>query len=219
MRTAAHFQNLVTLLATKHDVDLTQPDAYLHLRLARHGHLVIERRGVHRIGVTNYVPVAHDLTPDPAVVFFTGYRPTEAGGGLWAPMEVNQVFGGWALYAELDDRGWVVLHDPVAQAELAAECEQVFARNLARHGWLRWGQRSQAAIQLASQLVGKTAEMQPEMHEGQWPQPTAGEPSPETLEEWIDGDGACAATDGCWVELDGVCPHGHPSWLLRLGLI
>ena len=35
---------------------------------------------------------------------------------------------------------------------------------------------------------------------------------------WIC-DGVCEATDGCIVEPDGICPHGHPSWLLRIGII
>ena len=53
----------------------------------------------------------------------------------------------------------------------------------------------------------------------QWPEPTEEEPDLETLEEWLWEDGGCEASDGCWVEGDGICPHGHPSWLLRLGLI
>lgn len=43
-------------------------------------------------------------------------------------------------------------------------------------------------------------------------------PDLATLMEW-EAEGGCEATDGCWVESDGVCPHGHPSWLLALGLI
>ena len=43
-------------------------------------------------------------------------------------------------------------------------------------------------------------------------------PDFETLEEW-DMDGVAEATDGCRVEPDGVCEHGHPSWLLALGMI
>lgn len=31
--------------------------------------------------------------------------------------------------------------------------------------------------------------------------------------------GGCEATDGCWVEPDGVCEHGHPSWLVWLELL
>jgi hypothetical protein len=51
-----------------------------------------------------------------------------------------------------------------------------------------------------------------------WPEPTMPEPTGDDLEEWADECG-CMATDGCWVEPDGTCPHGHPSWLLKLGLI
>ena len=43
-------------------------------------------------------------------------------------------------------------------------------------------------------------------------------PSEEQIEEWVF-DSVCEATDGCTVEPDGICPHGHPSWLLALGLI
>jgi hypothetical protein len=43
-------------------------------------------------------------------------------------------------------------------------------------------------------------------------------PSIEQLEEWLSESGA-EATDGCWVEPDGFCEHGHQSWLVRLGLI
>lgn len=32
-------------------------------------------------------------------------------------------------------------------------------------------------------------------------------------------EGGCEATDGCWVEPDGWCPHGHVSWLVYLGMI
>lgn len=43
-------------------------------------------------------------------------------------------------------------------------------------------------------------------------------PDPETLMAW-EAEGFCEATDGCVVEPDGECPHGHQSWLLELGLI
>ena len=47
---------------------------------------------------------------------------------------------------------------------------------------------------------------------------TMNEPTLEELQEYIDKDG-CFATDGCWVEPDGYCPHGNPSWLRHLGFI
>ena len=45
------------------------------------------------------------------------------------------------------------------------------------------------------------------------PKPTSGQ-----LELWMF-DGVCNATDGCQVEPDGFCPHGHVSWLLALGVV
>lgn len=51
-----------------------------------------------------------------------------------------------------------------------------------------------------------------------WPTPTAPIPSAEAMMEAL-ADGTCEATDGCIVEPDGICEHGHPSWLLRLGLV
>jgi hypothetical protein len=45
-------------------------------------------------------------------------------------------------------------------------------------------------------------------------------PDIQTLIEW-EAEGGCEAACpyGCWVEPDGHCPHGNPSWLLKLGLI
>lgn len=48
--------------------------------------------------------------------------------------------------------------------------------------------------------------------------PTMEQPSMEQLDEWLE-EGGCYAIDGCWVESDGTCPHGAPSWLLYLNLI
>jgi hypothetical protein len=51
-----------------------------------------------------------------------------------------------------------------------------------------------------------------------WPKPTQETPDLETIRDWVY-DSVCEATDGCIVEPDGVCPHGHPSWLLKMGII
>ena len=42
----------------------------------------------------------------------------------------------------------------------------------------------------------------------------------ETLIAW-EAQGGCEAAcpHHCWVEPDGTCTHGNPSWLLKLGLI
>lgn len=52
-----------------------------------------------------------------------------------------------------------------------------------------------------------------------WPEPTTETPNMDTLEEWVYDIETPEATDGCPIEPDGVCEHGHPSWLIRLGLI
>ena len=49
--------------------------------------------------------------------------------------------------------------------------------------------------------------------------PTTDEPTVEQLVEWADVDGGCEVTDGCWVEADGECDHGHVSWQRYWGLI
>ena len=51
-----------------------------------------------------------------------------------------------------------------------------------------------------------------------WPEPSVPEPDFITLAGFLF-EAAADATDGCLVEPDAVCRHGHPSWLLRLGVI
>jgi len=43
-------------------------------------------------------------------------------------------------------------------------------------------------------------------------------PDIEQLQMW-DEEGGCETPDGCWVEPDGTCEHGHKSWLLIMGMI
>jgi hypothetical protein len=56
------------------------------------------------------------------------------------------------------------------------------------------------------------------MREEAWPEPTSTRPDTEDLAVMV-AEGECETTDGCIVEPDGVCEHGHPSWLLYYGLI
>lgn len=51
-----------------------------------------------------------------------------------------------------------------------------------------------------------------------WPKPTVKQPTISQMEQW-SYNGYCLATDGCKVEEDGICAHGHPSWMLRFGII
>lgn len=43
-------------------------------------------------------------------------------------------------------------------------------------------------------------------------------PSIKTLEKW-SSDCGCKTIDGCWVEPDGECEHGYPSWLIAMRII
>lgn len=52
-----------------------------------------------------------------------------------------------------------------------------------------------------------------------WPAPKMEQPSDAELEEMVM-DGVATTTDGCdGLEPDGWCEHGHPSWLIALGLM
>jgi len=55
-------------------------------------------------------------------------------------------------------------------------------------------------------------------HTAKWPEPLDEPPEIDQLEEW-GNDGVVEATDGCRVEPDGICEHGHPSWFLYMGII
>jgi hypothetical protein len=48
--------------------------------------------------------------------------------------------------------------------------------------------------------------------------PTDPRPTMEML-NYMVFDGVAQATDGCNVEPDGTCEHGHESWLMVLGFI
>lgn len=48
--------------------------------------------------------------------------------------------------------------------------------------------------------------------------PTDEVPSLEQVEQWLF-DGVAEATDGCTVEPDGHCEHGHSAWTLVMGIV
>ncbi len=58
----------------------------------------------------------------------------------------------------------------------------------------------------------------PRLTTSQSPEPTTDQPSDEELRDMLLA-GTCPATDGCPVEPDGTCPHGHPAWPRRLSLL
>lgn len=76
----------------------------------------------------------------------------------------------------------------------------------------------ETAVRIEALLQEALHDLRQAMGVSIWPEPTVAEPTLEALEEWCM-DTLCEATDGCVVEHDGRCPHGHPSWFLRLGMI
>jgi len=71
-------------------------------------------------------------------------------------------------------------------------------------------------FQMRQQVDECIHHLQPLLQQKAWPEPTSYLPSEGMLWQWFFEDSGCQATDGCWVEDDGVCPHGYPSWLLWL---
>ncbi|MDH3662242.1 MAG: hypothetical protein OEU92_19810 [Alphaproteobacteria bacterium] len=54
---------------------------------------------------------------------------------------------------------------------------------------------------------------------GSYPSPTVDEPGDDDIVAMLTDQIETEATDGCHVDPDGVCPHGHPSWLVVLKLV
>lgn len=125
--------------------------------------------------------------------------------GEWIPLELGKGES-HEVYGTADaNTGYPVIFDVERQLGAALFCD-AWALRFLEEGFL-------ASAAKHYPLRSKPAQRP------QWPQPTVPAPSLEQIEEWAWEDGGCEATDACWVEVDGVCPHGHPSWLLRLGLV
>jgi hypothetical protein len=232
MYTTPRLQAVITALAQRHGMELSRTGAYLRLQQPGSGHLVLENIGAGRVSLTNYVPVSGDLLADPEVVLYTDYQAHEGAAQVWTPLEITQFFRGWRLAAELDAHGALLVHDPVLQAELADFCERVLAAELQRQGWLDSGVAVNVTRTPWTVEEMQARDIRPEeepdtlpIGSGRratpafWPEPTVEEPDWDTLEQWLWEDGGCETSDGCWTDPDGTCPHGHPSWFLRMGLI
>ena len=69
-----------------------------------------------------------------------------------------------------------------------------------------------------SRIVSAATDEYVEVFKHIYPKATIPAPGRKELEYMIYTYCA-AATDGCIVEIDGMCQHGHPSWFLKLGLV
>lgn len=57
-----------------------------------------------------------------------------------------------------------------------------------------------------------------------YPKPTVPVPGEDIVLEMLraavlDTETHFETSDGCEIEADGTCCHGHPTWLVRFGLI
>ena len=117
------------------------------------------------------------------------------GYAEWVPTKVTQLIGGTRFYGvPTPDGESIVIADEHRQADLA-EFAEMWAKNIEAQGWLERG--------IKWDPCDATQRQTPDLG---------------TLMAW-EAEGGCEAVDGCWVEPDGVCPHGCRSWLLELGLI
>lgn len=128
------------------------------------------------------------------------------GQGEWIPYQIQRPSVGTRRFGSVTvDNRQLQVADAANQAALARYCDS-WAFHLRAQGWLDQAVQRPYAEPTAIATL-------------QWPEPTVAVPDLATLEAWLWEDGGCEASDGCWVEVDGVCPHGHPAWLRRLGYL
>ena len=130
MQPSRAMQAVVTELAAKHSLDLRGQGRCLRLEQASFQPLVIEVLHPNLVHVAHIdEPYAGLIRPDPGIAFFTGYA-------LWVPVEVNQLVGGYRIYALLsagiDDIEALL---PARQADLA-QFADLWAHNIRAQGWL-----------------------------------------------------------------------------------
>jgi hypothetical protein len=171
---------------------------YLELHMEGYGVLVVEeqiKRQQMRVCYWLYNAQGHPVA-EPEILFYLGED------GHWVPYEFTRHTTGHHAFAVLDEeRGELMVTDEANQEALATLAD-TWAECLRAQGWVG------GAVKCITQPQGWSEEDAP-----------LEPPSIEELWDWVDEYGQCQATDGCWCEADGRCEHGHPSWLLELGLI
>ena len=154
----------------------------------------------HQVRLSRFVTVYHGPPIKKLeIVFFIDEQGHLIPYQFYRPPTDNQICG------VIDTRSFKFVVDNRAyQRALANHCD-LWAARLHNQGWLERGTRfDPTELEFESEFS--------------WPTPTVEEPDDDQIEAWLMDDIA-EATDGCQVELDGTCPHGHPSWLRRLGLV
>ena len=199
MKHSPALQEMLEQLLARYRVDTDEQE--IRLQLEGGDQLVIaEEPTEQRIRFGRYVSVGGRIPlKDLEILFFVSVE------GRWIPYELYRDVIGQRVYGRVDKaQHKLTITDPANQEALAAFGD-IWAFRLRDQGWLtRATNLDVTGLALDGPFL--------------WPEPTVEEPDLDQLEEWML-DGVCEATDGCLVEVDGVCPHAHPSWLLRLGLV
>lgn len=247
MKASPKMQKVVEAIGQKFGVDFSKIEAHIRLDMPHYDRLCIENIGHRRISVAHYFESNGDLVADPDIVFFVddqlGWLPVEISQSLtgwasyvqmsddgmtilryakaqqadlasfaqtWAQNIIDQ---GWLERATRNQRisGCQSTNHTVCYGELWT-CESCgksfcFAEGTDNHPEL-----------CDNCWVKRQNDIAPTVDTQAWPEPTTEQPDLDTIADWIV-DSVCEATDGCMVEPDGICEHGHPSWLLRFGLM
>lgn len=143
---------------------------------------------------------------DPVLVRLS-YRATDEYGQVTTPNEVllYRRDGTWVIVEiETPDRSVTAATLEIRQEQYY--CATVFDQEEASALVDGWAEKLSTAGWLARGIV-----VPPSTE-------AATGPSFSDLAAWME-EGGCEALDGCWVEPDGHCEHGSPSWLLHYGLI
>lgn len=164
--------------------------------------LIVEAEGAKSgARLSRYIALAGQVPfKDLEIVFFV------SPDGHWIPYEFYRHTSGHHVWGQIDTKKrTLTITDPLHQTALRDACD-IWAFRLRDQEWLQHATKIDAAgIEVDGPFL--------------WPEPTVPPPDLETIEEWMLEDDGCEATDGCWTDPDGVCPHGHPSWFLKLGIM
>lgn len=200
MRPAEFMEEFVHDVIAAHEAEVLPSGLlYLELRMKGHGVLIIEETIKHRQMRVCYWLFDAEGNPisEPELWFYIDPY------GHWIPHQIHRHTAGNHVFADLDlANGELLVIDAKHQAALAYFAD-FWADILRAQGW----------IEDADKCI-----MQPQTWPEDEDQP-AQPPAIQDLWDWVDEYGQCLATDGCWVEMDGTCEHGHPSWLVVLGLV
>lgn len=134
MKTSKSMQSIITKIAARHGLDLTQLGGHLRLTMPGMLPLVIETLPDQMVSVAHYYTQNGDAMRDPEVVFYTGWYE-------WAPIEITQdPTGNYRHVCKPEGPdAWVL---PAEQADLASFV-RVWAKNIREQGWLNYGEIAQ----------------------------------------------------------------------------